>query len=290
MRLSTVILPIERWATSREKWRRAEELGFYAAYTYDHLSWQRLVDRPWFGALPTLTAAGLETSTIRLGTMVTSPNFRHPVPLAKELLSLDDITNGRLVVGLGSGGVGADASVLGNPVWSLKQRTDRFADFTRLLDELLRQAETTHRGTYYSALEARMLPGMIQQPRPPLLIAAEGKRGMQLAAELGDGWITLGRPREEGQDANDVVRIQVSQLSENLEKLKRDPTNFNKVLLSGLHNVPRLSTVEEFVDWASGYKELGIDELILHWPEPNSPYEADVSAFEEIALATRGQL
>jgi alkanesulfonate monooxygenase SsuD/methylene tetrahydromethanopterin reductase-like flavin-dependent oxidoreductase (luciferase family) len=289
MRLSTVILPIERWSTSREKWRRAEELGFYAAYTYDHLSWQRLIDRPWFGALPTLTAAGLETKTIRLGTMVTSPNFRHPVPLAKELLSLDDLTNGRLVVGLGSGGVGADASVLDQPIWSLQERADRFSDFTRLLDELLRQPETTHRGTYYGALEARMLPGMIQQPRPPLLIAAEGKRGMHLAAELGDGWITLGRPAE-GQDALDVVRLQVGRLSENLERLEKDPLNFNKVLLSGLHNVPRLSSIEEFVDWANSYKELGIDELILHWPESNSPYEANINVFEEIVLASRGHV
>jgi alkanesulfonate monooxygenase SsuD/methylene tetrahydromethanopterin reductase-like flavin-dependent oxidoreductase (luciferase family) len=103
MRLSTVILPLERWPHSQKKWRRAEELGFSAAYTYDHLSWGRLEDRPWFGAVPTLSAAALATSTIRLGTFVTTPNFRHPVPLAKDLLSLDDLSNGRLTVGVGRG-------------------------------------------------------------------------------------------------------------------------------------------------------------------------------------------
>ena len=73
MRLSTVILPIYRWhEQGREVWRRAGELDFHAAYTYDHLSWRTFRDGPWFGAIPTLTAAAGVTSRIRLGTMVTS--------------------------------------------------------------------------------------------------------------------------------------------------------------------------------------------------------------------------
>ena len=85
---------------------RAESLGLHAAYTYDHLSWRSFRDRPWFEAMTTLAAAAVATSTLRLGTLVTSPNFRHPVPLAKELLTLDDLSEGRLVVGIGSGGTG----------------------------------------------------------------------------------------------------------------------------------------------------------------------------------------
>ena len=118
MRLSTVILPVYRWAEGRRVWRRAEELGFHAAYTYDHLSWQTFRDRPWYGAIPTLTAAATATDHLRLGTLVTSPNFRHPVTLAKDLMSLDDISDGRLTVGIGSGGTGFDAFVLGQEPWS----------------------------------------------------------------------------------------------------------------------------------------------------------------------------
>ncbi|MCZ4498779.1 MAG: putative monooxygenase, partial [Marmoricola sp.] len=78
--LSTVILPHQRWHDGASaSWQRAEALGFGAAYTYDHLSWRTFRDGPWFGAVPTLTAAAAVTSTIRLGTLVTSPNFRHPV-------------------------------------------------------------------------------------------------------------------------------------------------------------------------------------------------------------------
>ena len=96
MKLSTVILPLEGWSISKEKWRRAEALGFHAGYTYDHLSWQRLENRPWYGAISTLTAASLETLRLKVGSLVTSPNFRHPVPLAKDLLSIDEMSGGRL--------------------------------------------------------------------------------------------------------------------------------------------------------------------------------------------------
>ena len=63
---------------ARERWRRAEEYGFHTAWTYDHIGWRSLVDGPWFDAVPTLAAAAQVTSTIRLGTYVASPNFRHP--------------------------------------------------------------------------------------------------------------------------------------------------------------------------------------------------------------------
>ena len=79
MRPSTVILPIHRWSEGRTVWRRAEELGFHAAYTYDHLSWRSFRDEPWFGAVPTLTAAATVTQRIRLGTLVTSVSPRSPI-------------------------------------------------------------------------------------------------------------------------------------------------------------------------------------------------------------------
>src|SRR3954467_4048595 len=108
MRLSTVILPVYRWPEGREVWRRAEELGFETAYTYDHLSWRTFRDGPWFGAIPTLTAAAGVTDRIRLGTLVTNANFRHPVTLAKELITLDDVSQGRVTLGIGAGTSGFD--------------------------------------------------------------------------------------------------------------------------------------------------------------------------------------
>lgn len=79
MRLSTVILPIHRWSEGRKVWQRAEELGFHAAYTYGHLAWRTFRDGPWFGAVPTLTAAAAATDRLRLGTLVTSVKPFSPI-------------------------------------------------------------------------------------------------------------------------------------------------------------------------------------------------------------------
>src|SRR5690606_41715142 len=112
MRVSTVILPIYPWREGREVWRAADDLGFHAAYTYDHLSWRSFHDGPWFGAVPTLAAAAGVTERVRLGTLVSSPNFREPVTFAKEVLTLDDLSGGRVTVGLGAVTTGFDAIVL----------------------------------------------------------------------------------------------------------------------------------------------------------------------------------
>ncbi len=80
LRLSTVILPYLRWHEGgRSAWTRAEQLGFHTGYTYDHLSWRSFRDGPWFGAVPTLTAAAAATGDLRLGTLVTSVKPFSPI-------------------------------------------------------------------------------------------------------------------------------------------------------------------------------------------------------------------
>ena len=215
MRLSTVILPIYEWAEGRDLWCRAEQLGFHAGYTYDHLTWQSFRDRPWFAAAPTLAAAATVTERMRIGTLVASPNFRHPVTLAKELLSLDHISEGRLTAGIGAGGTGFDATALGQESWSPGQRADRLDEFVTLLDELLTHPSTTVAGRHYSAVEARTIPACIQQPRVPFLVAATGPRGLRLAARFGQGWVTYGDPRggpASSEEARHAVSDQMGRL------------------------------------------------------------------------------
>jgi alkanesulfonate monooxygenase SsuD/methylene tetrahydromethanopterin reductase-like flavin-dependent oxidoreductase (luciferase family) len=130
------------------------------------------------------------TETIRLGTMVTNPNFRHPVTLAKDLMTLDDISDGRITLGIGAGGGGFDATVLGNAPWPPHERADRFGEFLPLLSTLLQQGVTTFQGSHYAAVEARNIPGCVQKPRIPFYVAATGPRGLRLAAEYGQGWVT----------------------------------------------------------------------------------------------------
>src|SRR5215469_14717848 len=194
MRFGLVILADRRWRESARRWRLAEDLGFDHAWTYDHLGWRTLVDGPWFDAVPTLTAAATITSRIPLGTLVASPNFRHPVSFMRQLTALDDISNGRILLGMGAGAVGAsfDNRVLGLPDLTPRQRVDRYTEFAELLDVLLRSDHVTWAGEYYAAADARNVPGCVQRPRIPFVMAANGSRSIALAARLGDGWVTTG--------------------------------------------------------------------------------------------------
>jgi alkanesulfonate monooxygenase SsuD/methylene tetrahydromethanopterin reductase-like flavin-dependent oxidoreductase (luciferase family) len=148
--------------------------------------------------VPTLAAATAVTSTIRLGTLVASPNFRHPVPFARELLTLDDISGGRLTVGIGAGGQGWDATVLDQEPWDMRERQERFAEFVDLLDRLLTNREVDFTGRYWRAREARTHPGCVQQPRAPFAVAATGPRSMRVAATHGSVWVTNGDRSQEG--------------------------------------------------------------------------------------------
>ena len=294
MRLSTNILPIYSWRDGRAIWRRAEQLGFHCAYTYDHLSWRTFRDRPWFGTMPTLTAAATATETVRLGTMVTNPNFRHPVTLAKDLMTLDDISGGRITLGIGAGGTGFDATVLGNAQWSPRERADRFGEFLPLLSTLLQQDVTTSHGRHYTAVEARNIPGCVQKPRIPFYVAATGPRGLRLAAQYGQGWVTDLDASFMGEISVDdglrIVKARLEKLTAACDAAGRDVTELDKVLIHGSSPKYPLTSVDAFVDWAGRHSELGLTELILHWPVPDSVYASDAAVFEKIATEGLPQL
>lgn len=295
--LSTCILPHQRWSEgAHETWLRAEALGLHAAYTYDHLSWRTFADGPWFGAVPTLAAAAASTRTIRLGTMVTSANFRHPVTLAKDLIGLDDVSGGRITLGIGAGTTGFDASVLGQEPWPPRERADRFAEFVELLDRLLVADDVTHAGTFYSAQEARNLPGCVQQPRLPFAVAATGPRGLALAARFGQAWVTTGDPAiaESGTpaDSDAALRRQISRLEGACQATGRDPGSIRRILLTGFlpHRNSPFASLDAFVDFAGHHAELGFDELVVHWPIPGTEFDIDRRVFEQIATEAPGQL
>jgi len=296
MRLSTVILPIHRWNDGQKMWQRAEELGFHATYTYDHLSWRSFRDEPWFGAMPTLTAAATVTQSMRLGTLVTSPNFRHPVTLAKELISLDDISNGRITLGIGAGGTGFDATALGQDPWTPRERSARFGEFVSLLDRLLTEDSVSYGGDYYSAHEARNIPGCVQRPRLPFAVAATGPRGLKLAAQYGQAWVTTGDPKlyETGtpQQSIQAIRGQVDKLADACAGIGRDVDELDKILLTGFtpDRGRPLESLDAFVDFAGKHAELGFTDIVIHWPIPDSDFASDEKVFERIAMEAPAQL
>jgi alkanesulfonate monooxygenase SsuD/methylene tetrahydromethanopterin reductase-like flavin-dependent oxidoreductase (luciferase family) len=284
MRIGIVILPDQRWATASRRWQLAEEFGFDHAWTYDHLGWRDLVDGPWFDAVPTLTAAALVTSRIRLGTYVASPNFRHPVRFARETTALDDISGGRLILGLGAGGTGFDSAVLGEAELTPRQRVDRFAEFLQLFGAILGSPTTTWSGEWFSAVDARSTPGPAQQPRPPFVVAANGPRAMRLAAQHGDGWVTTGDYPVETMDqwwhsvaaAKDRFEAALVAAGRPLDAADRYLNLDSAPLYS-------MTSVDAFTDAVGRAKELGFTDVITHWPRQSSWYAGDEKVLEAVA-------
>jgi len=286
VRLGVVILPEQRWELARSAWRGAEEFGFDHAWTYDHLAWRSLRDSAWFGTLTTLAAAATATTRIRLGTLVTSPNFRHPVVLAKEAMTLDDLSGGRFTLGIGAGALGWDAAMLGDPPLSGPERAARFEEFVELLDALLREPRTSFDGRFYSAVEARSLPGCVQAPRVPFAIAATGPRGMHLAARFGQTWVTTGDRRQgevlQAEDGAAVVKQQMQLLDNICLDMGRDPATIGRLVLIGPGLEPGLASLDAFRRTRDRYEEIGVTDLVVHWPRSTEPYFGSVKVLEEI--------
>ncbi|MBK9434266.1 MAG: LLM class flavin-dependent oxidoreductase [Micrococcales bacterium] len=292
MRFGVVILPDAGWPELRARWVEAQARGFHVAWTYDHLSWRSLRDSPWLGSIPMLAAAAASTTTLRLGTLVTSPNFRHPVVLAKDAMTLDQISAGRFELGIGAGGVGFDSEVLGQPVLTPAERSERFAEFVETLDELLRNPATSHEGAYYTAHESRTFPGCVQQPRVPFTIAAAGPKAMCLAARYGQTWVTYGplKPHTDAADWFDQVRRQVQRIDVICEQMDRDPRSLRRMALVGLELHWAQSSVDAWDEFQGSVEEMGFTDIAIHWPRPSDPElpGPPPAVFDEVSRRLRG--
>lgn len=196
--------------------RKAEECGFDAFFRSDHYQVIGSGD-----GLPgptdawlTLAALARETSTIRLGTMVTSATFRLPGPLAISVAQVDQMSGGRVEFGLGAGWFEAEHTAYGIPFPAdAKERFDRFEEQLAIITGLWAtpEGETfTFHGKHYTLTESPALPKPAQSPRPPVLIGGRGRRRTpQLAAKYADEYNIPFCVVEETQAAFDRVRAEV---------------------------------------------------------------------------------
>jgi alkanesulfonate monooxygenase SsuD/methylene tetrahydromethanopterin reductase-like flavin-dependent oxidoreductase (luciferase family) len=292
VRIGLVILPTDRWAEARQQWEWADAVGFQTAWTYDHVRWSGMPDGPWHAAVPVLAAAAGVTARVRLGTLVATPNFRHPVTLARDALALDDVSAGRLDLGLGPGSVGLDATALGQEPWTPAERMARFDEFLQVLQPIVEggpAARTTLRTTHYTADGAPSTPGALQRPLP-LTIAAGGAKGMRLAARHGQSWVTVG-PTGPGPRTPEAllqaVRRQLPLLEDACRAEGRDPASIGKVVLF-MPIEPAITSIGQFEELAGPYAELGFDQFVVHHPDQTGPFGGDVRTFEQFAARTLG--
>jgi probable F420-dependent oxidoreductase len=172
--------------SGREEWvhlaRQAEDLGFSVITVPDHL-----ID----GCLAPFAALGVAaeaTSTLRVGTLVLNNSLRHPALVAREALTLDVLSGGRLELGLGAGSTmsASEHGSIGLPFDDAATRVSRLAESVEVLDGLLRGNEVTFEGEHYLLLGHRPWPPATQSPRPPMLIGGYGRAVLKIGAGIAD--------------------------------------------------------------------------------------------------------
>ena len=287
MRFGVLLIPTDPWPQAMARAQHLESLGFAHLWTYDHLSWQRYQNQPWHAAIPWLTGIAVATTTIRIGTMVTSPNFRHPVTLAKDAMTLDHISEGRLALGIGAGGIGFDATVFDQPALTPGQRAQRLKDFVEVLDDLLRTPEYSGDNQTYPVRDARMIPGCVQQPRVPLVIAATGPKTITVAASRGDAWLTEGDPADPAptrESLETAIGRQVGLFERKCAEVGRDPASMDRVFLVSNRAERPLADMATFADFVARYEALGFTDIVVHDPRPDDPFwNDDPAMIEQIA-------
>jgi probable F420-dependent oxidoreductase len=203
------------WRVLRDLAAELEELGYDSLWTTDHLL-PRSGDPsgPVFEAWQLLPAWAAATSRIRLGTLVSSATFRHPALLAKMVVTLDHISSGRAILGIGAGNFQSEHGRLGIPFGDHRQRLERLTESLTIVRGLTRGERVTYSGRHYQLTDAVAQPVPVQS-RIPMLIGGQSDRAIRVAAEFGDIWHTVGAP--------EVVEQRLGALRRRCAVIGRDP-------------------------------------------------------------------
>jgi F420-dependent oxidoreductase-like protein len=267
-----------------ERWRQIEALGFDSIWDFDHYNQPSRPEGPYFEAWTLLAGLAVHTRRVRIGVLVSSNTFRHPALLAKQAITLDHMSQGRLDVGLGAGWFVAEHDAYGLEFPAPGERVSRFKEAVEVVDRLLRQDRTTYAGRYYRLTDAVCLPRPVQQPRPPLMLAGHGPRMLRIIAERGDLWNSYGTPEE--------IRERNAILDAACQAIGRDPATLTRSLYGWATQTPHASWADEraggwaatlakgdrrlpadpwvspqaCVDFIETYREAGIDHFVIDAP------------------------
>jgi alkanesulfonate monooxygenase SsuD/methylene tetrahydromethanopterin reductase-like flavin-dependent oxidoreductase (luciferase family) len=273
LRFHVLMLPNVPWDEVARRYRHVEELGFDVGGVADHFVDWTGSGSPWLEAWSLLAAVARETTRLRLSTLVTQIPLRSPAMLAHQALTVDHISGGRLELGLGVG-LTTDPSyaMMGLPNWTAPERVARFKEYVEVVDRLLSNEVTTYRGRFYQVEGATMRPRPVQQPRPPITIAAMGPVMLKCAARYGDVWNSLSFLRDfEAQLDETGGRIQ--RIDEACRAIGRDPASLRRSYLmfdagaragGGLINY--YASERAFADMVERVIALGISEIGLYYP------------------------
>jgi F420-dependent oxidoreductase-like protein len=272
------------WPTSAQSWdstldiaTHCERTGWDGVYFADHFmpnsEGTKPVDGDRLECWSVLAALAALVPRVQLGSLVSSVTYRHPAVLAKIATAIDQVSGGRLILGIGAGWQLNEHAAYGLDLGSVRERLDRFEEATRILRALLSKPRTTFDGTYYRLQDAPCQPGPAGGQLPLLIGGGGERRTLRIAAQYADQWNYWSTP--------DVLAHKLAVLREHCDEVGRDPADIHvstqamlylstdehwleekRTEWSGRPQVI-IGTPAEVTDIVGQYIETGADELIV---------------------------
>jgi len=286
LRFQVLTLPGQSWNAYRDQVLHVERLGFDTAAVPDHFCDWANPPAPWLECWTLMAALAVETTTIRLATNVSQIPLRNPGVLAHQAVTVDQISNGRVELGIGTGlRIDPGTEMVGLPNWTNGERASRFGEYIELLGLMLSQDITSYDGEFYRAAEAVMNPSSVQRPRLPVVAAALGPKMMRHTARFADGWNTMSFSADFDEQLVELAERN-TRMDTLCEEIGRDPGSLRRSanLFDGEARAAggRLRCYDDedlLVRMVNGLRDAGYREIGLYYPADGSQIEA----FERIA-------
>ena len=243
-----------------EDWLLIERLGFDNAWLIDHFAPAFLPDGPWLESWTTLAA---RTTRIRIGTAVTNGAIRNPGVLCKQAITVDQISNGRLEMGIGAGFYEAEQRMLGIDFRDARGRSERLREVVQVLDGGLRGNAVTLDGSDWHLDGLPMHPGPVQKPRPPIWVAAQGAFSLETAARHADVLVTMGDPGDPPEKTLPKLRSRFDRLSHICGEGGRDPLTIRHAYLVGWSNDRPFESDQAFAEFVGSFADVGVTDFMF---------------------------
>lgn len=249
-----------------QRWQLFEKLGFDSVWDCDHFNQTSNETGPYFEGWTLLAALATQTSTIRIGVLVSCNTFRHPGLLAQQAMTVDHVSKGRLELGLGGGYTDGEHERFGIELPPPGDRRRMYREAVQIIDSLLTKESTTFNGRYYQLNGAYVRPSPVQKPRPPLTLAAHKPLMLKVCAEFADTWNSLGTA-DELRERNDILDQHCADLGRDPKAIRRSFYGWSALMPEQGLTDPWTS-VDAFEDMVGLYREAGITEFLIDQPKP----------------------
>ena len=296
MRFSFWPAPNNEWSEILSASQHAERVGFDGVWFSDHfMPFQGSIDGPIHECWTVLAGLAAAVPRVRIGSIVTGNTYRHPAVLAKQAATVDHISGGRCVLGIGAGWQENEHLAYGIDYPSVKGRLDRLDEACAVITSLLRTERTTFAGEHYRLQDAPLAPKPVN-PRLPLLVGGGGEqRTLRIAARYADEWNIWGTP--------ELLAQKGAVLDRHCETIGRDPAEISRSAIALLHvsddpdylarmrsrdhgRATIIGTPAEVVEIVQQYAAAGVHELIVPdftMPDPARKREVMEQFVNEVA-------